>query len=505
MNMNTFLKNLLIISCILLCSIPKITNAQEKECGTELLPEQINYMNETRFLRSLMDMSQFDDDDEEVNISIVAHIIRDDNGNNGLSIADLQSAINDLNNTYQPVSFTFHICSINFIDDDQYANEVLEYGDNRNTPEYQMALPYLAVDAIDIFFLPNLGRYCGWASFPSYLNTNGKDWLVMDNGCANNGSTLAHEMGHYFNLYHTHQGTSSSLNVIGNELVDGSNCGSNVGDELCDTPADPNISALVDINCNYVGQERDSNNDLYMPDPENVMAYNRYKYCRTQFSPKQIERIRQSYIFDRNYLNETVCTYICLDETACNFGEPELCKYGNFLCSDPCNPSTCPDIFVFPELITIPVIPEIPDFCPWCPVCLTCPPYELDHLINPELGPVVNPGLGPEINPGLSPNLNFGIGGPKLADTDSGALAANSFTVFPNPTNGKVTITLDNESTEPHTITVFNLSGKEIQQNSFTNNRANLDLSHIAKGMYMIKIQNDQTKNSLSTQKLLVK
>ena len=70
----------------------------------------------------------------------------------------------------------------------------------------------------------------------------------MRNSCAYNGSTIIHEFGHYFSLFHTHGPTNSAITT---ELVDGSNCTTS-GDELCDTPADPNLSGNV-TNCLYTG------------------------------------------------------------------------------------------------------------------------------------------------------------------------------------------------------------------------------------------------------------
>lgn len=74
---------------------------------------------------------------------------------------------------------------------------------------------------------------CGYA----YLS-GPNDRVIMDNDCGDNTSTLAHELGHYFSLLHTHS-TSN-----GDELVDGSNC-LNAGDLFCDTPADPRLSSSI--------------------------------------------------------------------------------------------------------------------------------------------------------------------------------------------------------------------------------------------------------------------
>lgn len=199
---------------------------------------------------------------------------------------------------------------------------------------------------------------------------------------------------------------------------------------------------------------------------------------------------------------------ICLNPAACNYGEFDTCDYGNLLCPDPCDESTCPFIFEIPEIFDIPEIVTIPEFdpvwCPWCPVCLSCPP-DLDIYTNQGIGAVINPGIGTNINQGIGININSGIGGPKLSNPESNTLSTNSFTLFPNPTNGKATIKLEQNSAVSYMLIVFDLNGKIIQQNTFDSKQTNVDLSNVAKGMYMIQIQNNETKNVLSTQKLLVK
>ncbi len=320
--------NLLFITCILLFA-NNLMNAQE--CGIELLPEQIQYMIDTRDDRLDTDISLFSNNDEKVHLQIAAHIIRDSNSEKGLSIEDLKTSIADLNQTFESANFKFHICSVDYIDNDAYADGTISQGFNENTVEYEMALPYLVADAIDVFFVPVLYKegINGWASFPSYVRDYGKDWIVLTNTAANNGSTLAHELGHYFSLYHTHQGSHDVVGW-GDELVDASNCGYGVGDEICDTPADPtglvydeeneakyHVGFCTDYSTCTFREDyaqlpctfKDDNGDTYMPDIKNVMSYN-YPHCRINFSPQQIIRMQTSYEFDRSYLSN-YCAISC--------------------------------------------------------------------------------------------------------------------------------------------------------------------------------------------------
>lgn len=100
---------------------------------------------------------------------------------------------------------------------------------------------------------------------------------------------LAHELGHYFSLPHTH---GNALTGGIQELVNGSNC-TQSGDFFCDTPADPNLSGLtsVDPNCLYIDTtNKDTNGEIYKPFTNNIMSYSP-SGCQTTFTPMQLAEI----------------------------------------------------------------------------------------------------------------------------------------------------------------------------------------------------------------------
>jgi len=297
-----------------------------QECGIQLLEEQVQYMKDTRIDRANTNVSLFSEEEEKVNLQIAAHIVRDSNGEQGISLDDLDEAITTLNETFEPVNFRFNICNINYIDNDEFANGGVNIAYDSNSAEYQMALPHLNQDAIDIFFIPTLynSNHSGWSSFSSYRDYFEKDWTVIKNSAAKNGSTFPHEMGHYFSLYHTHEPFQ------GIELVNrDTGCGPGIGDDLCDTPADPTglvyneqgdkyqigyctiyqTCEFSDEHTDHPCNLTDPNGDVYRPDTKNVMSYN-YPHCRTQFSPQQIDRMRRSYLYDRDYLRD-YCEVTC--------------------------------------------------------------------------------------------------------------------------------------------------------------------------------------------------
>jgi len=333
-----------IIYLVLLLSLLTATmpiSAQE-QCMTELTQVQVDYMNATREARENFKATQLKSNTVTI-IPMVAHIIRDNNGNGGLTRAELNISLAQLNEAYKPVDFKFELCEINYIDNTAYTSikksnvEDFDENDIANAPEeYKMAYADRVDGKVNIFFIEDI-RGCGWASFPSYEEKYGKDWMVIRNGCATNGSTLAHEVGHWFNLYHTHQGESDGLGVNAVEAIDGSNCGPNVGDELCDTPPDPElvpdsnpqtttfISANVTSDCIYVGSINTP--DGYNPDVSNIMSY-APKLCRTSFSPQQIDRIQTTYALERESSLSPCTTSLGCGITAISVSNTTSCNDG---------------------------------------------------------------------------------------------------------------------------------------------------------------------------------
>jgi len=77
--------------------------------------------------------------------------------------------------------------------------------------------------------------------------------------------------------------------------------------------------------------------------------------------------------------------------------------------------------------------------------------------------------------------------------------------IYPNPTTGKVYIELDKSTNNSqNTISIFDLAGKILFQSKFNHNRAELNLSNFAKGMYLIEIKNKKNISERNIQKLMV-
>lgn len=256
---------------------------------------------------------------QTVTLKLQPHIIRRSNGTGGLDPMDVAISIQQLNAAFLPVGFSFVACPPRYINNDSYYNEIVRSTDSSSL-EYQMALPNRVPDAINVFFVPNGVVSSGsltqinWSSLPSQANLFNRDWLVMNAYYAKDGETLAHEVGHYFNLLHTHRGVNqiTAAEGISRDYSDPcTNCRTAV-DALCDTEADPFLADQVDAACQYIGVASYCGRP-YSPNTNNVMS-SAYRLdtiggriyatsgCRTQFTPGQIDRMWAALIQERTNL-----------------------------------------------------------------------------------------------------------------------------------------------------------------------------------------------------------
>ncbi|MCZ6766112.1 MAG: T9SS type A sorting domain-containing protein [bacterium] len=211
-----------------------------------------------------------------------------------MSLSQYTQAIADANDAYANSGIVFYSLGVDYIDNDSYFTGVT--GGEYTTLRQQNVVSA----AINVYFAPVTPGLCGLSSF-TFSSVQG---IIQNNACSgvpNNPSTFPHEIGHYFDLFHTHE------TAFGSELVNGSNC-STAGDLLCDTPADPRLgTSTVTSNCVYTGTATDTNSDLYVPDPRQYMSYSR-KLCRDVFSPLSETRAVQTLLALRPELLSRGCS-----------------------------------------------------------------------------------------------------------------------------------------------------------------------------------------------------
>ncbi|NNF35350.1 MAG: T9SS type A sorting domain-containing protein [Saprospiraceae bacterium] len=237
--------------------------------------------------------------DERDTIIINPIILRKSDGSDpSISLEQLDLAINAANEYFKFTNIYFQYCgNPKYLDDDIYYNLTIEEGHSLND---LMHVP----NAINIYVVETISQafpdgtvslFCGIASFPK-PETDSR-YLLLDGACMSDETLLAHELGHFYGLYHTHE------TAFGDEFVNRENC-EIAGDFLCDTPADPLLHGSNVVSCRYFGSEVDPIGDQYRPDTKNIMSY-APQDCRSKFSWQQIIRMRDIHMNENSYLLKT--------------------------------------------------------------------------------------------------------------------------------------------------------------------------------------------------------
>ncbi len=237
----------------------------------------------------------------EILVPITVHVVRQSGGTGGLSAAQVQQAIDGANQIWLGSGIQF--CTpgaTRYIDSDSiYFNTdtIAEVNELRQMDQVP--------GTINVYFANNLrteiGALCGISSF-TFSSVQG---IAVSNSCvpsAGNPSTFAHELAHYFDLYHTHE------MAFGQECTDGSNCDVS-GDLMCDTPADPNISGEVDpALCQWGGNEEPPCQSTvpYAPSARNLLSYSA-KTCRDHLTPGQLSHAYATLVNLRPELVANAC------------------------------------------------------------------------------------------------------------------------------------------------------------------------------------------------------
>ncbi len=226
-------------------------------------------------------------------IGITAHVVEEVEGAANIDIEDLYRELDQVNRYFTGTGLQFFFCgSPRFVRGTRAQYSYLQAARELNTK-------YHVANTINIFYLDDIGdsqlsiAACGISTFP-FSSSAASRFIIMQKNCSTNGSTLAHEIGHFFGLLHTHE------TFQGRELADGSNC-ADAGDLICDTPADPNLGLSPLSGCNYIGNFIDPVGVAYNPDPSNIMSY-APAACRQRFTEQQGDLMNFWYESELDYL-----------------------------------------------------------------------------------------------------------------------------------------------------------------------------------------------------------
>lgn len=201
----------------------------------------------------------------------------------------LNGIVATANQYFSQIALTFKICSTTTINNFQFDNATV--GDNTK----DLTIQNSELNIINLYLVSNLtdtaGRsVCGFSYMPGDA---GKNYIFLTKSCLS-ALTLAHQLGHFFNLYHT------SETAFGEEFPDGSNC-TTTGDKCCDTDASPDLSLPGMVtNCLYTGTAK-RNSQIFSPSTKNIMTLGPSS-CQCTFSRTQLLRISYAVKNFRNSL-----------------------------------------------------------------------------------------------------------------------------------------------------------------------------------------------------------
>jgi hypothetical protein len=245
------------------------------QCGTMITTDQINLENtftitDSNTKESLPQVKR--------TLSITVFVVKESKAPYFDASSVLPGAIDKLNEFFSPIALHFKICATNYINNYQFdsicagsikCDDILVQNAEPNTINL-----YLVTELYD----HNKNKIKAFTYMPG---DNGKHCIFIDKAyISGTTTTLAHQMGHFFNLYHTHESEA-----FGAELVNETNCAT-AGDRCCDTNADPDVENYLK-NGVYIGTVKDINKELYSPSPKNIMSFGtediRCFFSRVQF------------------------------------------------------------------------------------------------------------------------------------------------------------------------------------------------------------------------------
>lgn len=149
------------------------------------------------------------------------------------------------------------------------------------------------------------GAESGYATFP--VTPPLLDGIVV--ALINPGPLFAHEMGHYFSLYHTFQGSNCANN----------NCATE-GDLVCNTPPDRSINNSISCNnpensCSTDTLSNNSNGSFFNDVPDLITDFMDYgnEACHNEFTEGQAERMRAAIVTQRSGFLKNECDLPCPD------------------------------------------------------------------------------------------------------------------------------------------------------------------------------------------------
>lgn len=285
---------------MVLVYLPTMGQEEGGLIATEISKAAKEYLQQTREARSNYTSRSAN---SIIWIPVQFHVLRNSQGQQASYFSTIDNYVATVNAELANANIQLYKCGgINYITDDNLYNLFLNQESQLAANDVAGVMNFYIVNQLSLSIAGPY--YCGKATYPADGSR-----IIYSRSCFgfSTESVWLHLIGQYFSLYPTH---GSSTSGLPDELVDGSNCAT-AGDEICDTPADPNLNipGMMNSDCSYRGYiynssngsltlAVDGNGDEYEPDTGNYMSYAPGS-CRDHFSAQQLARMEYSAINDR--------------------------------------------------------------------------------------------------------------------------------------------------------------------------------------------------------------